>query len=266
MGGPHALRWRRATFSGDEPRGVTCDIRAFGFALFALAIAMALPARAEWRRNADVAFNTAYTLQEGTLTMGVLGPLDIGVTDTLQFGLHPILLLVGKPSVALRYRLTPVGSMTFALNAGATWSFIQRVDADGREADAGSRGTTGFPGTTQLTMLGTVELSPELTLTVGAGLGADFLGDTFLRAYIPAQVGLHLRLGAGHLLMVQGLVQFTPVDGGLRRPAGQLMYGLSLTPLTQLALGVTIGPMPWQTTTGPTTIGVFPFADIWFRF
>jgi hypothetical protein len=222
--------------------------------------------RAEWRRNADVVFNTAYTLQEGTLMMGVLGPLDIGVTDALQVGLHPILLLVGKPSVAVRQRLNPVGPLTFALTAGASWSFIERVDGEGREVTADSEGVTGFPGAVHLSLIGTAELSPWLTLTAGAGLGADFLGDSFARAFIPLQLGVHQRLGDTHLLMAQALLQLTPVEGGLRRPSLQLLYGLSLTPLIQLATGLSLGPLPWQTASGGRDIAAFPYVDVWFRF
>ena len=235
-------------------------------ALAVVSLALGESARAEWRTNADVAFNTAYTLQEGTLMMGVLGPLDIGVSDTLQVGLHPILLLVGKPSVAVRQRLNPVGPLTFAMNAGASWSFIKRVDAEGEAPVEGSERPTGFPGALHLSLLGTAELSTQLTLTGGTGLGADLLGDTFVRAFIPAQLGLHQRLGARHLLMLQGLLQVRLTDGKLRRPSLQLLYGLSLTPLIQLALGLSLGPAPWQTERGQTSLAAFPLVDVWFRF
>jgi hypothetical protein len=219
--------------------------------------------RAEWRRNADVVFNTAYTLQEGTLAMGLLGPLDIGVSDTLQVGLHPILLLVGKPAVALRYRVSPVSAVTFALSAGATWSFIDRVDREGRETEAGAG---GFPGSAHLTLLMTTELGRDLILTGGAGLGADFLGDQLVRGLVPLQLGLHWRADPAHLVMVQALAQWSPAEGTVRRPSLQALYGLALTPVMQVTVGLSLGPLAWQTDTGTRTIALFPLADLWFRF
>jgi hypothetical protein len=248
------------------PRSVRASgrLRRAGLALV-VGLLMTAPraARAEWRRNADVVFSTAYTLQEGALAMGLVGPLDIGVSDTLQLGVHPILLLVGKPSVALRYRLTPVSPVTFALSAGASWSFIGRVDAEGRDSAAAE---SGFPGSAHLTLLATIALRDDLILTAGLGLGADFLGDRLVRGLVPLQLGLHWRAGPSHLVMAQALGQVATDDGALRRPALQLLYGYALSPLVQVTLGLSLGPLTWQTESRARTLSAFPLADLWFRF
>jgi hypothetical protein len=225
-------------------------------------------ARAEWRRTSAIDWSTAYTLDEGALSVGVLSPLQVGVSDGLQVSVHPILLLVGKPSAALRYRLGPVETWTFALNVSATWSIIQRVDRDGREVNDTTTGPTGFPGTVQLTGSTTVQVGREWLFTVGTGAAADFLGGTPYRGLLEFHAAAHWLPSARHLVMLQLSTLLDPTSGDpLVRPSAQLLYAWAASARVQLGVGIAVGRFLWETgTEAAAEFNVFPILDAWFRF
>lgn len=225
-------------------------------------------ARSEWRRTADIDWGTAYTLAEGSLSVGVLSPLIVGVTDEFHVSIHPILLLVGKPSLTLRYRVTPIGSVTVSVDVGGAWSFIRRVNLDGQEPAEGSTVATGFPGSLQATTNITFRVSPTWLFTVGTGGGLDFLGGSARRGLMEFHASAHWLPGPRHLVMLQAstLVDLTG-SGGLVRPTVQAMYAWAAAPRVQLGVGLTVGRIVWETGPGQATnIYAFPILDAWFRF
>lgn len=233
-----------------------------------LIVALGGTARAEWRRTTDVELNTAYTLEEGTLSIGLLSPLTVGVTDSFQAAIHPVLLLLGQPSLALRIRLTPTGAVSAALNVAGAWSFIRRETLDGRSGAAADGERVGFPGTLQLTETTTFRAGSRVLLSVGGGVAVDFLGEDPERGLFELHASAHWLVTARHLLMLQvmGLVPFTE-RVGLLRPSAQVLYAWSITSSVQLALGLGLGDWPWQTSESErTTVHVFPLLDLWFRF
>lgn len=225
-------------------------------------------ASAEWRRTSDVELNTAYTVEEGALSVGLFAPLVVGVTDDFQAAIHPLLLLLGQPSLALRLRVTDVGDATVAVNLAGAWSFIQRETKDG-DTDPTTDERRGFPGSLQLTTTTTFRLGRSALLSVGGGLSADFLGEVPVRGLVELHASGHLLLGNRHLLMVQliGSLPFTGEPVSLVRPTAQLLYAWSAGSRVHLALGVGIGDFAWETSSGTTTsLAVFPLLDVWFRF
>ena len=225
-------------------------------------------ARAEWRRSSDIELNTAFTLEEGTLSLGLVSPLTVGVTDSFQASIHPVLLLLGQPSLAFRIRLTPVGDVAAALNVAGAWSFIRRETRDGRTAAEAEGERVGFPGTLQLTETTTFRLGEHVLLSLGGGLASDFLGERPVRGLFEAHTSLHWLVAARHLLMLQlmGYVPFSE-KARLLRPSAQLIYAWSLGSSVQLALGLGLGEWVWETSEAQrTTVNVFPLIDVWFRF
>jgi hypothetical protein len=223
---------------------------------------------ADWRRLSDIELNTAYTLDEGSLSVGLFSPLSVGVTETFQASIHPLLLLLGQPSLALRQRLTAVDDVTTSINLAATWSFIKRETIDGRAAPSAEGATLGYPGTMQLTSTTSVVLGERWLLTGGGGVAADFLGADPIRTLVELHASVHWLPVRRHLVMLQ-LMGFlsTRSEVTLIRPSAQVLYAWSLSAKLQLALGMGMGEWQWESDTGTRRdLRFFPMLDLWFRF
>jgi len=225
-------------------------------------------AHAEWRRSTDIELNTAFTLEEGTLSIGILSPLTVGVTDNFQAAIHPVLLLLGQPSLALRIRITPVDEVTASINLAGAWSFIKRETADGRSIAEADGDAVGFPGTLQLTETTSFRLGNRVLFSAGGGGAADFLGEKPVRGLAELHLSLHWLAAARHMVMVQlmGYLPFTE-RARLLRPSAQVLYVWSAGSSVQLALGMGLGNWVWETSDARrTTVRIFPLIDVWFRF
>ena len=227
------------------------------------------PVAAEGRRTSEVELNTAYTLEESSLSVGILSPLTVGVTESFQASIHPLLLLLGQPSMAFRLRLTPVGDVTVALNLTGAWSFIARETEDGTSASAATEGErVGFPGTIQLSSTVTFAVGRRWLLSIGGGPAADFLGDYPVRGLIELHGSVHWLPAVRHLLMAQVLGYLDLTHGGaLVRPTAQFVYGWSPSARLHLLAGVGIGEWTWEADSGGRrSVRVFPVVDVVFRF
>jgi len=245
---------------------------AFTFVTIRLLVALSLgtlatPSHAEWRRTSDIDLNTAYTLEEGSLSIGIFAPLSVGVTENFQASIHPLLLLLGQPSLAFRLRLTTIDDVTVALNLAGAWSFIEREDEDGVTSQtAGER--YGFPGTLQLTQTTTIRLGRSALISLGSGITADFLGERPIRGMLELHLSAHLVPASRHLLMLQ-LIGFIPFTEAVEliRPTAQFIYAWSATSRIDLAVGLGLGDWTWEDSTGRrTSLRIFPVLDVWFRF
>ncbi|MCC6624214.1 MAG: hypothetical protein IT385_23385 [Deltaproteobacteria bacterium] len=226
-------------------------------------------ARAEWRRTSDVELSTAYTLEENALSVGVLSPLSVGVTESFQASIHPLLLLLGQPSLAFRVRLTPVDTFTVSLDLAGAWSFINRETEDGSSPSEAAEGElVGFPGTLQLGATMTWALGSHWLLSAGVGPAVDFLGDEPIRGMALTHLSVHWLPGPRHLLMFKasGYVDLTH-DADLVRPTVQLAYSWAASARVHLLVGLGIGDWVWETSGGGRrTVRVFPLVDVVFRF
>ena len=231
-------------------------------------IGTAREARAEWRRTTDIELNTAFTQEEGSLSIGILSPLTVGVTDSFQAAIHPLLLLLGQTSLAFRGRVTPIDDVSAALNLAGTWSFIDRETRDGvPSADAGDA-EIGFPGTLQLTETTSFRLGQSALLSAGAGVASDFIGATPTRGLVELHVAAHWLPASRHLVMLQllGYVPFTE-EARLMRPSAQVIYAWAASSRVQLVMGLGVGEWTWETADGGRSkVRIFPIADLWFRF
>ncbi|PKN58927.1 MAG: hypothetical protein CVU56_02990 [Deltaproteobacteria bacterium HGW-Deltaproteobacteria-14] len=224
-------------------------------------------ARADWRRSIDLNYGTAFTLEQGMVEIGVMTPLSIGVTDELQVAIHPVLLLLGQPYIALRWRVSRYGVATVALNLAGSWSLIRREDEAGAPATEETPGS-GFPGTVQLTATLTFRAGRDWLFSVGAGPGIDLLGARPTRGLAEVHASAHWLIDASQLLMLHATGYLDTSDGGrLLRPSLELMYAVALSNVVHLGGGVGFGEFIYEPNTDERkTLHVFPVADIWFRF
>lgn len=250
-----------------EPTERLRPTTAIATALLATWLLSPAPAHAEWRRTSDIDLNTAYTLEEGALSVGLFAPLVVGVTDDFQASIHPLLLLLGQPSLAFRLRVTPVDDVTVSFNLSGAWSFIERETASGSATPTGDE-TFGFPGTLQLTETTTLTLGRHALFSFGAGVAADFLGEVPIRGLLEVHLSAHLLPAPRHLIMLQliGFIPFTE-EVDLVRPTAQVVYAWSAGSRVHLALGLGLGEWTWESADGSrTTLNLFPVLDVWFRF
>lgn len=226
-------------------------------------------ASAEWRRTSDVELATAYTLEEKALSIGVFSPLSVGVTESFQASIHPLLLLLGQPSLAFRIRLTPVDTVTVSLDVAGAWSFINRENEDGLKSSEAAEGErVGFPGTLQLGATVTWAAGSDWLVSAGTGPAIDFLGDEPIRGMALLHLALHWLPGPRHLVMLRslGYIDVTH-DAALVRPAAQLAYSWAASSHVHVMFGLGIGDWVWEASNGRRrTVRVFPLGDVVFRF
>jgi len=215
-------------------------------ALFTLMIALVClssqPSGAVWADRADLIYRSAHTLDEGEFEFGIFTPLQYGVSDQVQISLHPILLLVLTPHASLRWRVLPEGPLTLALDVDVTWSFLDEVDAWGRQiVDNNACVECGFPGTLQLTATASWEFVEGFTWSFGAGAGMDVLDLDPQRGMLEFHTSLLWLIDSENLLMAHGNINVHPWHAvPTSREYFQLMYAHSLGAL-HLGVGVAIG-------------------------
>ena len=227
-------------------------------------------ARAEWIGTPDVIYASAHTLDDGEVEFGLLAPLQYGISDEWMVGIHPILLLIGVPHLTVRWRMVPPREVTASLDFGATWSFLQAEDPEGRPDDGSCRQEQlGFPGTAQLTGTVSWEVDPHVLLSGGAGFGMDFLDITPIRYLVEVHLSLHWLVTSEDLLMAQAstYLDFDPASARvLRRPTGQLLYAHSFG-LLNLGIGVAFGEFPIRIDAFTEwNWPAYPVIDLWWRF
>jgi hypothetical protein len=226
--------------------------------------------RADWGGAPDITQGTAHTLNKGELEFGLIAPLQYGISDAVTASIHPIMLLIGVPSLNIRWRITPPREVVVALNIGATWSFLETEDTEGR-ADDGTctQGRLGFPGTAHLSATTTWEILPTLALTGSTGLAMDFLDIQPIRYLLELSLALHWLVTPDDMLMLLGrtFLDFEQVGVDImHQPTGQLMYAHSFGNLS-LAVGVALGHFPIKIDAlEEIAWPAYPVVDLWWRF
>ncbi|MCB9728123.1 MAG: hypothetical protein H6746_06555 [Deltaproteobacteria bacterium] len=217
--------------------------------------------------------------------MGIFAPLQYGVSDRVQLSLHPILLLVLTPHLSARWRVSKAGRVAGAIDVGATWSFLDRVNSDGlRVVDDGACRGCGFPGTVQLTGTVSVEVVKGLMLSAGAGPALDFLNVRPERMLLELHGSALYLVNPDNLLMLHASTYLHPWvgSGTTSRSSLQLMYAHAWGSL-HLGAGVAFGEFALALDEGTVRslpgrpgvtvehrgnirkLPVYPLLDLWIR-
>ena len=233
--------------------------------LIALCI-LSAPARGDWLRPSELTFNTAYTVDRGELELGVFSPLRYGISESLQFSTHPILILVGAVNVSMRLRVTPVQKVTVALNVSADVDLVNQENPAGARSPQSCNGC-GVPSRFQTTATVSFSLSRNLLLSLGVGPAVDFIDVDYTRLLAEIHGSLIWMIDAQQLLLLHSS-GYVSMDGpGPKRvPSTQLMYARACDNLN-LGLGLAFGS--FQVARSATEVQdwfVYPVMDLWWRF
>jgi len=215
--------------------------------------------RASWLRPSQLTFNTAHTLDRGVLEVGLLSPLQYGITEGLQLAIHPLLSLVGVPNVTIRWRPTPsTDAVAVGVNLGAIWSFLPEENA-----------STGTLVDNSFQVLATVSVSwsitKEVMLTLGAGPSVEY---DFIDVGVAAELHASLLwlIDADQLLMLhaEGYVALSGPEPR-RSPVVQLMYARACG-VTHVGVGVAVGDFQLaRAFDRKETWVLYPVIDLWWR-
>ncbi len=251
---------------------------------------LASPARATWESPGDLIYGTAHTLEQGEFEVGLFNPLMYGISDRVQLSLHPVLLLILAPQGGIRWRFYDYGPLHLAANLESTFSFLDRVDNEGRRVigDGACGSGCGFPGIVQTTVTATWEAADWLTLSVGGGPAVDFRDFAPHASLTELHASGQWRLGAEDLFMVHASTYLGgadtaggPADTGSRSNL-QVLYAHAFGNL-RVAGGVVLGETVLVTDEptvrtlpgrddvviihdgATTSFPIFPVVDLWLR-
>lgn len=221
---------------------------------------------ADWMRPSELTFNTAYTVDRGELEIGVFSPMRYGISESLQFSTHPVLILVGAVNLSLRWRVTPVRKVALALNLSADVDLVNQEDPQGNRSP-GSCAGCGLPTRFQTTATLSVSLTRTLLLSVGVGPAVDFRDLSYARTLAQVNGSLIWIIDPQKLLLLHssGYIQ---VDGQGPSPTPniQLMYAHAWQTL-HLGVGVALGSFDITLGDNQThTWWGYPLVDLWWRF
>lgn len=248
----------RAACQTTSPSRGAC--RVIGGVLLGLVLlCTSQPAEASWVRPSQLTFNTAHTLERGVFEVGLLSPLQYGVAEGFQLGIHPLLTLVGVPNLSLRWRPTdPNSDWAVAVNLGIVWSFLPEESAE-----------TGEIVDNSFQILSTVTVSWAISrhflVSVGVGPSVEYdFNDVGVAAEIHGSILWLLDPDQLLMLHAEGYVGISGPDPQ-RSPVVQLMYARACG-ATNIGVGLAFGDFALaRAFDRKETWVLYPVIDLWWR-
>ncbi|HQC44251.1 MAG: hypothetical protein ACOX51_00415 [Myxococcota bacterium] len=214
-----------------------------------IGILVPLNASAEFGNIRRVFSGTAYTLDEGELTVGIFSPLQYGVIDRVTVATHPILDLLLTPNLAVRFKVVDHPKVAFAISANYQQSFISVMKKN-------------VPGSAAVYTTVSVPFIDAVALSFQTGYSLDIE---------PIRHGFMYGANIGWLvgqkdllwLAVQGRYLF---GQGAEIPTTIIAYTHAWYQL-RLSVGIAIGNFPTQVGLKSSDIlkfPVYPIIDVWW--
>lgn len=193
---------------------------------------------------------TAYTLPEGEFTIGIISPMQYGVTDSLLLVSHPVLILFLTPNGSLRYNLLekPVG---ISVNLSYIETFLDPKKLD-------------FPGTIGFYPMVTIPASRKVAFTFHGG----YLLDVAPIAHgVTTGGGFCVLLSSADLILLQIQDEYYFDERGFSKPTFLFTYTHAFY-RTRITVGLAVGKFPVQI--GPSGMDIknfplYPMLDLWWQ-
>jgi hypothetical protein len=221
---------------------------AFAAGAFAL-LAWAAPASAEFGTVRRVTSGTAFTLEKGEFTVGVIGPMQYGILDELQLTTHPVLHLLLTPNLCLKGKAVDSEFAVLAFSATYIQTFLNK---------------DVFPGT--------LSFFPSLTVPIGWRVALTVQGGYVLDVYPIAHGvtfggGVNVLATESDLLTAAVQAEWYHDDRGIGRPTVMVTYTHAFYQM-RLSVGVAIGRFPIQVGDAAADFQewpAYPMADVWWQ-
>ena len=208
------------------------------------------PASADFGNIRRVFTGTAYTLDQGEFAVGIIGPMQYGVTDSVTLSLHPILELLLTPNLAVKWKLAD-GSVAVSLNLGYIETFLDPA----RE---------NFPGTISFYPLVTIPFSSRVALSLEAGYLLDVSPLAHGLLFGGSISGL---VTTADLLTLSVQEEYYRDDRGFGRPTVLLAYAHAFYQM-RITVGIAFGHFPIQVGASEADIQdwpLYPVIDLWWQ-
>ncbi len=214
------------------------------------------PAGATWTAPRDIVHNTANTLEQGELLIGIVTPAIYGITDSITLIVHPLNWLLLSPNVGLRWRLADTQLVRFSVYTEGMVT-IQDDDQLSTVNDPRSLGHVTVGAVT------TFDLGAGVMATIGVGYQADFEPAEHNLGFWG---GFNWLINRSNLLMLQGGAQYAVGTNELVRAQGTLMWAYAWE-VARLGVGVSVGQFPVvRVSSVAAEVPVWPVIDYWGRF
>ena len=213
------------------------------------------PALSEFGGIRKVLDGTAYTLEEGDFTVGILGPIRYGILDELMIVTHPVLHLLLTPNGLLKWKAYD-GDAALSFNLGYIQTFL-----DSKE----------FPGTLSFYPLVSFPITSRVSVSTQFGYLLDFE---------PLTHGILFGSNLSVLITDSDLISLHVQDEyywdaeGLSTPTIILAYTHAFYRM-RLKVGIAVGRFPIQVGTTTRTnsevvpdyreLPVYPVIDLWWQ-
>jgi len=213
-------------------------------------------AHAEFGEVGSVLDCTAYTLDKGELTVGVLGPIRYGIVDELMIVTHPVMYLLLTPNGLLRWKSFDDENAALSFNLGYIQTFLDSND---------------FPGTLSFFPLVTFPITRRVAVSAQTGYLLDF---SPLSHGIMFGSSISVLVTDSDLLSLHVQDEYYWDEGGLATPTIILAYSHAFYRM-RIKVGIAVGRFPIEVGTTTRTSGevvaryaelpVYPIIDLWWR-
>ncbi|MBM4387096.1 MAG: hypothetical protein FJ088_05115 [Deltaproteobacteria bacterium] len=195
--------------------------------------------------------NSAYTLEKSEFVIGLITPLEYGITDEVTLFTHPLLHLLLTPNGWLRWKIYD-DNFAFALTTGYIETFLDPE-------------RLSFPGS--------VQTGGIFTIPFGNSVSLNFTGGYVLNVS-PVSHNSNLSCGINLLVTDSDLISaqihsiYSYSYGKFSTPLGILSYTHAWD-IIRLTLGAAFGNFPvyfGNSEADLKELPVYPVVDLWWQF
>jgi len=242
---------QKMEFCHNLPGLLARKVRISAFIVFCTVLYSASEVKATWYETNRVVINSAQTLEEGEITIGLFMPLQYGIYDWLMFQAHPLLFLLISPNTGFKIKFLD-SSVVLSLSLSYSQTFLRSKENE-------------FPGSVQIMPQLSIPLGDVVVATLGSGYMLDIdpiNHNTVMLA------GMNILVNESNLILGQVSLTYNNSTNTFELPQGLVMY-VHAWHSFHLGVGAMIGSILFRRGQSPEDVidlPVYPVLDVWWRF